>query len=43
MKSTKHLTTKALAYWREHPVAFIETCLYNPETGRPFKLLPAEL
>ena len=38
----KHLTTKALAYWREHPIEFIETCLYNPETGRPFVLLPAQ-
>jgi len=41
--SSKHITAKALTYWREHPVEWIETCLYNPETGRPFELLPAEL
>jgi phage terminase large subunit-like protein len=28
--------------WRADPVKFIETVLYDPETGRPFKLLPAE-
>src|SRR6516164_474656 len=25
-----------------HPIEFIETVLFDPETGRPFKLLPAE-
>src|SRR6516225_9606370 len=33
---------QSLAYWRAHPIEFIETVLFNPETGRPFKLLPAE-
>jgi phage terminase large subunit-like protein len=28
--------------WRSDPMAFIETVLHNPETGKPFKLLPAE-
>jgi phage terminase large subunit-like protein len=28
--------------WRSDPVAFIESVLYDPETGKPFKLLPAE-
>jgi len=40
--STKHLNAKSLAHFRAHPIEFIETCLYNPETGQPFKLLPAE-
>ena len=40
--STKHLNAQSLAYWRAHPIEFIETCLYNPETERPFELLPAE-
>ena len=29
-------------YWRLSPTSFIETVLHDPETGRPFKLLPAE-
>jgi hypothetical protein len=29
--------------WRSNPISFIETVLYDPETKRPFKLLPAEL
>jgi phage terminase large subunit-like protein len=32
----------SLEYWRSHPIAFIEQCLVNPETGVPFELLPAE-
>jgi hypothetical protein len=28
--------------WRSDPVNFIETTLHDPETGKPFKLLPAE-
>jgi phage terminase large subunit-like protein len=28
--------------WRSDPVHFIETILFDPETGRPFALLPAE-
>ena len=28
--------------WRSNPISFIETVLYDPETKRPFKLLPAE-
>jgi phage terminase large subunit-like protein len=28
--------------WRADPVAFIEQVLFDPETGRPFKLLPAQ-
>jgi hypothetical protein len=31
-----------LAYWRAHPVEFIETCLINPETGQPYQLFAAE-
>lgn len=29
--------------WRRDPVGFIETVLHDPETGKPFKLLDAEL
>ena len=28
--------------WRSNPTGFIETILYDPETNRPFALLPAE-
>jgi hypothetical protein len=40
--STKALDQKSLAYWRKHVDEFIEQCLINPETGRPFVLLEAE-
>jgi phage terminase large subunit-like protein len=36
------LNSAALVRWRSHPVEFIETVLINPETGKPFELLPAE-
>jgi hypothetical protein len=29
------LDDASLGYWREHVDEFIETCLTNPETGRP--------
>jgi phage terminase large subunit-like protein len=32
----------SIDHWRSDPVKFIETVLYDPETGKPFKLLPAE-
>lgn len=35
-------TSASLQYWRSNPIAFIESCLINPETGVPFELLPAE-
>ena len=41
MKS-EELTAAALTRWRNGPAAFIETILINPETGKPFVLLPAE-
>jgi hypothetical protein len=28
--------------WRRDPAEFVETVLFDPETRRPFKLLPAE-
>ena len=31
-----------LSRWRSDPISFIETVLYDPETKKPFKLLPAE-
>jgi phage terminase large subunit-like protein len=37
------LDTNALDRWRADPAAFITEVLRNPETGRPFELLPAEL
>lgn len=36
------LNARSLAYWRAHPIEFIETVLFDPATGRPFVLLPAE-
>jgi phage terminase large subunit-like protein len=36
------LNARSLAYWRAHPIEFIQTILFDPETGRPFSLLPAE-
>jgi len=36
------LDRKALTRYRADPCAFIEECLINPETGKPFVLLPAE-
>ena len=31
-----------LSRWRSNPISFIETVLHDPETKKPFKLLPAE-
>jgi phage terminase large subunit-like protein len=36
------LTSSALAHWRQNPIAFIEQCLIDPESGEPFELLPSE-
>ena len=36
------LSTSALARWRADPASFIEQVLRDPETGKPFVLLPAE-
>ena len=36
------LDPASLARWRVDPVDFIEECLIDPETKRPFTLLPAE-
>jgi hypothetical protein len=41
-QSTGQLNSQSLAYWRAHPIEFIETVLYDPESGLPFELLPAE-
>ena len=38
----KTLNKSALARWRRNPARFIEAVLRDPETGAPFKLLPAE-
>jgi phage terminase large subunit-like protein len=40
--SREQLNARSLAYWRAHPIEFIETVLFDPETRRPFKLLPVE-
>ena len=37
------LDDTALVRWRASPIAFIEEMLHDPETGRPFVLLPAEV
>ena len=36
------ISQQALARWRRKPCAFIEEVLFDPETGKPFKLLDAE-
>jgi Phage Terminase len=36
------LDDKTLEHWRANPAEFIERILINPETNRPFELLPAE-
>jgi phage terminase large subunit-like protein len=36
------LDHRALQRWRRHPIKFIEQVLCNPETKKPFELLPAE-
>jgi Phage Terminase len=36
------LSGSALARWRADPASFIEAVLVDPETGKPFVLLPAE-
>lgn len=36
------LDRKNLARWRKHPTEFIEQVLVDPETAKPFVLLPAE-
>ena len=35
-------TSSALQRWRANPASFIEQCMVDPETGLPFRLLPAE-
>jgi hypothetical protein len=39
---TRRMTPAALERWRSDPAAFIEEVLCDPETGKPYKLLPAE-
>ena len=36
------ITQEAVARWRNAPQTFIESALFDPETGKPFKLLDAE-
>ena len=40
--STVVLNAQSLNHFSKHPIEFIESCLFNPETGQPFELLPAE-
>jgi phage terminase large subunit-like protein len=40
--SNKKPTANLLNRWRRRPIEFVETVIHNPETGRPFVLLPAE-
>jgi phage terminase large subunit-like protein len=40
--SEQQLTPSSLARWRNDACGFIETVLYDPGEGVPFKLLPAE-
>jgi hypothetical protein len=43
MSAARSISTTILQRWRTQPLNFIESVLYNPETGRPFQLLAAEL
>ena len=36
------INARSLARWRRNPAKFVEEVLIDPETGKPFKLLPAE-
>jgi phage terminase large subunit-like protein len=36
------INQSTLERWRADPISFIEEVLFDPETGEPFKLLPAE-
>jgi hypothetical protein len=38
----KALDTSALRRWRRQPTSFIKQVLRDPETGKPFQLLPCE-
>jgi hypothetical protein len=33
---------QTLTRWRRNPISFIQQCLRDPDTGKPFKLLDAE-
>jgi phage terminase large subunit-like protein len=35
-------TAANLQRWRQDPASFVEQCLIDPETGRPFVLLPVQ-
>jgi len=39
---TTALNASLLTHWRSNPISFIEAVLHDPETKRPFVLLPAE-
>jgi phage terminase large subunit-like protein len=36
------LDSSAIERWRADPASFIEECMVDPETGKPFTLLPCE-
>jgi phage terminase large subunit-like protein len=42
MRADAYLDAASLARWRSDPVAFIEEALHDPETRKPYRLLPAE-
>ncbi len=37
------LDSTTLSRWRSSPISFVEEVLHDPETGKPFVLLPAEI
>jgi phage terminase large subunit-like protein len=39
---TDRFDAQSFKRWRQDPISFIEAVLHDPETGRPFTLLPAE-
>jgi hypothetical protein len=42
-RPSKALDAAALKRWRLQPISFIEEVLHDPETGTPYRLLPAPL
>jgi phage terminase large subunit-like protein len=42
MTNAPTIAGRTLQYWRAHPIEFIENILFDPESGAPFVLLPAE-
>src|SRR3954453_5836442 len=42
LDATPALDAASLARWRASPITFVEEVLHDPESRRPYRLLPAE-